>query len=749
MTPITKFGSTCELPNYFIKKIIDKLGINEIVEQHIQQMENMVLTKLNVGKKKSIVKGIAKLYDANYAGTKRSGECTIIFTEGDSAKTMAISGLSAIPNGNNFYGVFPLKGKLLNVREATNKQIINNEEFKNIQQILGLKVNKHYTQDNLSELRYGNIILMMDADVDGSHIKGLFINMLNYFWPSLMKIDGFVKIFITPIVKATSGKITHSFYTLSDYNNWKNSVKSDKWEVKYYKGLGTNTPAEAKEYFKNLQHSLVDLNWEGDCDEAIELAFSKEKADDRKEWLKDYDIDKVVDYSKKKLSYYNFINRELIHFSNYDNIRSIPSLLDGLKPSQRKVLFASFKKNLNYDIKVAQFVGYVAEVSSYHHGEVSLANTIVGMAQNFVGSNNINLLAPNGQFGTRLQGGKDHSSPRYIYTQLEKVSRLIYHKDDDELLNYLDDDGFEIEPEYYVPIIPMVLVNGSEGIGTGYSTYIPKFNPIDIINSIKNKIKGEKFKEIQPWYANFNGNITKVEKNIYNTRGRYTINKNQLIITELPIGMWTENYKIYLETELGDGKLFFVKSIKNNSTESTVNFTIKIKDQEKIQNNNDEIEKLFMLNNKINMHNMYLHDKKGKIKKYNKVTEILEEFYVIRLDFYQKRKDHILKKIELELKILNSKLKFVGMVVGKKIKLLNIPKNDVIKILEKEKLYKIPNEPIFDYLIKIPFYSFTKEKIDELEKIIYEKNKLHKLIKNKKITDLWLDDLNELLKYLS
>ena len=107
----------------------------------------------------------------------------------------------------------------------------------------------------------------------------------------------------------------------------------------------------------------------------------------------------------------------------------------------------------------------MSEHSAYHHGEQSIASTIIGMAQDFVGSNNINLLLPNGQFGTPHQGGKDHASARYIYTRLSPITRFLFPKDDDILLDYLNEDGQSIEPTWYVPIIPMVLVNGSEGIG--------------------------------------------------------------------------------------------------------------------------------------------------------------------------------------------------------------------------------------------------------------------------------------------
>ena len=202
------------------------------------------------------------------------------------------------------------------------------------------------------------------------------------------------------------------------------------------------------------------------CADLLEMAFSKTKADQRKQWLMKSGKEKeYIDHSTDQLSYADFINKELIQFSMADNARSIPSAVDGMKPSQRKVLFCCFKRKLTEEVKVAQLAGYVSEHSAYHHGEASLHGTIINMAQDYCGSNNVNLLVPSGQFGTRLLGGKDAASPRYIFTKLDPLARLMFHKDDDMLIDYLDDDGMSIEPRHYVPVIPLVLVNGCDGIG--------------------------------------------------------------------------------------------------------------------------------------------------------------------------------------------------------------------------------------------------------------------------------------------
>jgi len=214
------------------------------------------------------------------------------------------------------------------------------------------------------------------------------------------------------------------------------------------------------------------------------MAFNKSRADDRKEWMLGYD-GSFLDNDLTDVPYSEFINKELVQFSIANCERAIPSMIDGLKPGQRKILFSCFKRKLKQEIKVAQLAGYVSEHSAYHHGEMSLQSTIVGMAQNFVGSNNINLLEPRGQFGTRYQGGDDAASARYIFTTLSKLTRVIFPEQDDAILEYLEDDGISVEPKYYIPILPLVLVNGCIGIGTGWSTEVRNYNPEEIVKNLK------------------------------------------------------------------------------------------------------------------------------------------------------------------------------------------------------------------------------------------------------------------------
>ncbi|GIQ81461.1 DNA topoisomerase II, eukaryotic-type [Kipferlia bialata] len=516
-TTSSSFAMDCQIAPAFLKKIVKLPLLADIVDLAIVNRSKEL--KKSDGTKKARVRGIPKLDDANHAGQgKKAQQCTLILTEGDSAKTLAVAGLEIV--GRDKYGVFPLRGKMLNVRGAKAKQIAENTEISYIKQIMGLKQGVDYSDDaNFARLRYGHIMIMVDQDHDGSHIKGLVINFIHRFWPTLLKRRGFLVEFITPIVVAKRGtgrnQRSDTFYTIPEYEAWRDALsqtdkrglavryyKTDKrgLAVRYYKGLGTSTPAEGRAYFRALTSNKKLFKFDHQTDRSIELAFAKGvgAAAARKGWLANTDPNVYLDQSAKQISYSDFVNKELVLFSIADNLRSIPNIMDGLKTGQRKIIFCCFKRNLTTSIKVAQFSGikvaqfsgYVSEHASYHHGEQSLGGAIVGMAQTFVGSNNLNLLVPDGQFGTRLHGGKDAASPRYIHTRLNPLTRLVFPAADDPLLHYLNDDGQSIEPEYYMPIIPMVLANGADGIGTGYATSIPTYDVSDLIRAVRRRLLG-------------------------------------------------------------------------------------------------------------------------------------------------------------------------------------------------------------------------------------------------------------------
>jgi len=805
-TSVASFGSTCKVSDDFIEKLA-KMGVMDAACALTEVKENKAAKKTD-GTKTRTIRGIPKLIDANFAGTDKSAQCTIIFCEGDSAKAGIVSGLSR--EDRNFIGVYPMKGKMMNTRGEPVKKIAENNEIAEIKQILGLEVGRKYTPDDVKyRLRYGKILFMTDQDLDGSHIKGLGINMFQSEWPTLTELPGFMGFMNTPILKAKKGTQEKVFYNEGEYRAWKEggeggAVAGDAgvsmathtppsgWNIKYYKGLGTSTGKEFKEYFEHKK--IVDFTHSGDtCDNAIDMVFNKKRADDRKTWLATYSRDRYLDTLQPSVTYEKFINDEMIHFSKYDCDRSIPNTMDGLKISLRKILYSAFKKNLKTEIKVAQFSGYVSEHSGYHHGEASLNAAIVGLAQNFVGSNNINLFEPNGQFGTRMKGGSDAASVRYIFTQLNKLTRLIFRSEDDAVLTYLDDDGQSVEPIYYVPIIPMALVNGTKGIGTGFSTDIMCYNPVQIIEYIKRKLSGTVLAEasapapapIEPFYKNFKGTIRRVGDTKYLFKGCYTIlDEKRIRITELPVGTWTEDYKKFLEHLIEPpaaskdkdksspaSSAPIVKEYNDMSTDTTVDITvtmapniIKTYGEKATEFECNLLEKSLGLYTTQSTTNMNMFDANEKLKKYSSAEEIIDDYYGVRLEYYEKRKQYILNALTRELLVLSNRARYITELLDDTIDLRR-KTNKMLTALLKERKYDLyiagkdkeqeisgdsnsssdaDDENGYKYLLKLPMDSVSEENVSRL---LAEKEKKEKELSelgSKSLEQLWQNDLEEL-----
>ncbi|GLG97265.1 DNA topoisomerase 2 [Gryllus bimaculatus] len=772
-----------------------------------QTKENMTTMIKNFGSKCQLSEAffknlnVKKLEDANHAGSKYSMDCTLILTEGDSAKTLAVAGLGVV--GRDKYGVYPLRGKLLNVREASSKQILENKEITEVVKILGLQYKRKYeNMDDLKTLRYGKLMIMTDQDQDGSHIKGLIINFIHHNWPSLLKLP-FLEEFITPIVKATKNKEQLSFFSLPEFEEWKKETNNwHTYKIKYYKGLGTSTSKEAQEYFSDMQRHRIRFKYSGPNDDTnitmVISAFSKKCVEQRKEWLTQWmesvkqrrEMGLPEDYLYEKntsfVNYSDFVNKELVLFSNSDNERSIPNVMDGMKPGQRKVLFTCFKRK-DPEIKVAQLAGSVAEKSAYHHGEVSLMGTIVNLAQNFVGSNNINLLLPIGQFGTRLQGGKDQASPRYIFTALSPLAKYIFHPDDEPLLTPQYDDNLKIEPVYYVPIIPMVLVNGAEGIGTGWSTKIPNFNPYVIIKNIQKMLNGEEPDSMIPWYKNFRGTIEPYGGSRYATFGELaTLSENTVEISELPVGVWTENYKNnVLDVMCGDGKTPGVITGYNDyNTDTTVRFVVQLPPEKLVKAEDEGLHKFFKLQNTMSTASMVAFDSDCCLRRYDTAAEILKEHFRVRLEYYVKRKAYLEGKLQAESRKLSNQARFIMEKCNGQLTIEN--KKRIVMVQELQKKGYDP-DPIrawnllqdkegtlaeesqslgtaeedseaeeseaeskrkFDYLLGMQMWSLTLERKNQLLKQRDERLQEYEHLRKKSPESMWREDLDALLAKL-
>ncbi|PMD50714.1 putative DNA topoisomerase 2 [Hyaloscypha bicolor E] len=773
------FGSKCVLTEAFLKKIGQTDAVQNIL--NFQQAKADQQLAKSDGNKRSRMNN-PKLVDANLAGTKRGHECTLILTEGDSAKGLAVAGRAILDPDR--IGVFPLRGKLLNVRDASVDQISKNAEIQNIKQFLGLKHKQVYK--DTTGLRYGHLMIMADQDHDGSHIKGLLINFLQVQFPSLLKLPDFFREFITPIVKVWKGPnpkkpiSPKSFFTLPQYEEWKERHTNDKgWKHKYFKGLGTSLPEDAQIYFSNLDDHLREFEtMKPEEEEMIDLAFSKKKADARKQWLGNFLPGTYLDHSTKTLTYNDFVNKELILFSMADNLRSIPSVIDGFKPGQRKVMYACFKRNLTRDMKVVELAGYVSENTAYHHGEASMHMTIIGLAQNFVGSNNVNCLEPSGSFGSRLAGGTDAASPRYIFTRLSPFARRVFSSHDEPIYEHNVDDGRLIEPTMYCPVIPMVLVNGADGIGTGWSTTIPNYHPVDIVNNLKRRMgrldgdsEEKPFTTMIPWFRGWKGTPEEAGPNRYSFNGVIKeVGNNEVEITELPIRMWTDDFKAKLEDIIKGEKVpSFIKDYKEYNDHKSVHFVIQMDEKHMKAALTDGLSERFKLNKTVATSNLVAFDTRGQIRKYEKVEDILEEYYVYRMAMYTKRKAYWLAKINTEYRKLKNQARFVmeiienKLVVSKKKKPVLVaelrkrdyeafPKvtgaqkagetDDVVENEEEVAADEDSGARDFDYLLGLPIWSLTQERVDKLKNQMVSKKEEYDALEKLSEKDLWCQDLD-------
>lgn len=713
---------------------------SDLIELSLLKEQLELEKELNKGVSKRV--RVEKLLDANKAGTIDSDKCYLMLTEGDSARSFAVTGFAE--TGRDYFGAFPLRGKPLNVRDSQIKKIKENDEVKNIIQILGLEFGKKYI--NTKSLRYGKVVILSDSDLDGYHIKGLLINLFDSYWPELLKLN-FLYEFITPILRVNQGTKKKFFYKVNDYEKWLSDNNNGKgYTTKYYKGLGTTEPVDVKTFFKNIDKHLIKFHFteEEKTKDIIDLAFRKKREDDRKEWLLNYKPNNYVDKFASKTTYLSFMNDEFIEFSMADNIRSIPSLMDGLKPSQRKILYTLFKAGGTGELNVGELFGLVKANANYHHGPQSLELGIINMAQDYVGSNNISLLEPIGGFGTRLVGGKDAAAARYINTRLKDITKDIFIPTDNNIIDYKEEDGKLVQPLFYVPIIPNILLNGTEGIGTGWSTLIPKFKIEDLVDYIDNKLsKKRKNIELNPYYEGFKGEITyDDESKSYTTRGIINkINTTTLNIVELPIGVWNDNYYNFLD-KLVDDKI--IRTYTKDCTDTDVNIKIRITKEQLDTLSYDDLIKLFELTSKIRVSNMHLFDINGKIKKYETQYEIIDDYFDNRLGFYDRRKVYLIDKLTTKKYYYDNLIKFLKLVLNKKIIINNIPIDEIIKSLELNKIDKI--EDSYDYLLGLSLYKLTREQLDKLNEDYKKLVDELEVITNTSIEKMWHDDLTELRK---
>ncbi len=670
---------------------------------------------------------IRGLQDANHAGQKESYKCALCITEGTSAAGYVLKGLNYVKGDRDYIGIFPIRGKMLNVMNATVQEVMDNEEITKIKGALGLREGFDYKDDKIFDsLRYGKLYIFADSDVDGKHIVGLVINLFFCRFPSLLE-RGYVYYVRTPIIRYNREK----FYTLGQYNSWvreqeTNSIVLKSDNFRYFKGLGSNNDKEIKDDF--IDSKYVQCVWDDKTSDIMVKAFDDENSDIRKEWILNWGGDVEFELNSKELIP-DFINKELITYSMENLTRCIPKMMDGFKNAQRKALWGVMKKKLKKAMRLDLLTGAITEVTKYHHGPASINGTVAKMAQSFVGTNNIAYFTEDGNFGTRDKGGMDMAAARYPATKLRPLINAIYNPIDENIYDILIDEGEEIEPQVMFPIIPMILVNGATGIATGFSTHIPSYHPIHLITWIKNNLNDEKTPILIPWYRGFKGTVEIVSSNVFRTIGIFKeLPNGDIEINDLPIGRWTNNYRDWLKKLISEKTL---KDFVDHSTSDKIYFRLKGYTGKRTAN-------ALRLQKTFNTGNMYLLDQEDKPKHYKDIYALLNNFVEQRLEIYTKRRNYLIEVKNKEIDLSKLKQRFIQDVINKIIiifkKHKSRPKDEVIAEMKE---HGYPKE-----FLKIPISQFTDEKIEKLTKQIEKlEGELRDLL-SKTNKDLWMEDLD-------
>ena len=709
-TPASKFAFTWTPSASFVTA----LGKSQVIEQALRAHAST-----DERKTKSAVRRVSqpsKLDPALYAGRKGK-RCTLILTEGDSAKATVVAAMDVL--GRECYGIFPLRGKPIS---GYNPKIFENEEVKAVLSILQIDpFKKTWTAAEIDALPYNDgVLVVADADHDGSHICGLVLCLMHRLVPDIMRQrPRFVRKFASPILQAVVGANTHSFLTEQDYRRWREQQAAAtlaRARVDYFKGLGTWSSADARRFFGQFREHTLALSMRGEeCETALKLFFDPSQADERKVLLTDRDLTTLaLDYSNEACSISEFLHNEQIHFSAEDVVRSI-ARLDSFKPGARKTLWAFRKRGYHNRVKVAQAGAGVAEISQYHHGETSLIETICNLAQTHVGTNNLNLLIPKGQFGSRANKRSVHAAARYIFCRLSPLFDLICPKADDPVLVHDVVDGHTVEPVQYAPVIAMPLINGAFGIGTGFSTSVPNYKPQDVVCATKAFLHGGepslRAVALRPWYRGFYGEVVDVpgKEGVYELRGKYELRSQSgapgatadtVHILELPPGKWTSDYRDHLKKTFVDTQIA-IKPPIDRSTEHSVHIEI-VCDATALANCRGKLDAMLALTSVERTTNMWLWNVEGKLQKFETPHDIIVACAAHRLKVYDARREHQIRDIERHIRILENKERFIREEREGTIQ-TRVPDEDAIVAQLREGAYHSTTEGDdgFDYLLDL------------------------------------------------
>lgn len=672
-----------------------------LLEPHIM---SLFLDKYKDKKKTRVTRGainVPKCTDAKYAGHKtRWKDCTMIICEGDSAMGTVHEGLTckSANLGYDYYGTFSIQGVPMNARKEVsvyidksnkeqtfirNAKLQKNERLSSLVKVLGLDYEKSYTLDEkgneeFETLRYPKITAAVDQDEDGKgNIFGLLINFFTLFWPNLAR-RGYITRFNTPIIRAypnNKNKFVEEFESIKTYQKWiqDNFEDEDKataaYTLKYYKGLGSHKKLEIPSMFKNFENRLCIYQLDAEALAKLEAYFGND-TELRKIALatpvtREETIGKLVDITEQ-------LDRDLKSYQRDNILRKLPHVMDGSVPSRRKVIFTA--RNVfgssNAEMKVNAFVNETSKTTHYHHGESSLAGTVTKMAQEFPGARHLPFLRPQGQFGTRSNGGKDSADPRYTFTQINKrLCFAMFPKEDDFLLKYTFDDGERCEPEFYVPVIPLSILENMEIPATGWKVKLWARDYKEVIANVRNLILGkiDKAAPMKIWMKDNIGEIRNFKGRDYSV-GKYSYNKknNTIHITELPLSKFSASFI----GEYGDdtkqlcNKPQFKCKPEDRTNDDGVDITFHLTETgwEEISNNYgnetfDCVEDFMNLTTSLDDNiNMIAVD--GSVCEFTKYEKVIDMWFPIRKKLYADRIDRHIILTNLMILFLKNIIRF-------------------------------------------------------------------------------------------
>lgn len=742
-----------QLQEWFIIKYIEELIL----------LQAEMNAKKSDGKRKKMVT-VRNLVDAGYAATKNSKDAILCYCEGKSASAYPKKLRDYSENGCKRYGYIFGKGKPLNIENFSVQKLAANEGYQAIKYALGLEEKVDYSKiDNRLKLRYGEFLIMTDSDKDGFHISGLIFLMLYKRFPSLFQTD-FVKIWCTPILRVTKGNKVVKFFTENEYEIWKGENQDyDTWDHKYLKGLATSGNKEVKDDIKD-PHKIVVVSDEY-TEDYLKLLYTKGYEDLRKKWIASYRPNDFNLRNKKKITISEFISFQHILFSKYDVERSLPHRVDGLKLSTRKCVEGSFRiwgENASKDkqkaIKIDKLGNDITKKVTYHHGVNSLYGAIKNMAQDYPGSNNLPYYMQESQVGTRDMAGADGGAERYVEVSLNPViRRSLIRKEDELILTKIWEENLQCEPICFEPVLPPLLINGSDGIGTGSMCAWKSHNPKDIANNLILFIDDKEMKPMIPWMMDYTGEVFVKDINVkekplkadlnlkFDKLTKSPINKAKVvdhveihgivtgdtkkaIITEIPTVYSISQYRVYLQ-ELVEDKV--IKRFEDNSSSEKVHF--------EIFGHVSPIKENLQLIDKTTMSNLVALDDFGRPIRYANTLEYLEWWCTRRLEKYEERKVKMIDYKQKSIDALEIKIRFLNAVISGKLKFENRTDDQIDNDMKK-----LGFDP--QIASNVNLRQLTKTKMESLIKL--KDNETKSLADYKKIPakEIWRREIQEFLE---